>query len=374
MVRKKIDECKKSSLQINKECGFTATSYRKIDGKDYWSSCFPTDEKWKRMKKVIGLSDEYDFVIRNNIKERCFIEPSGNLHKGSGYNIQFTGKQLSDNPIEETAKLWEGWGTALKPAHEPIVMARKPVEKGMSVAQNVLKHGAGGINIDDCRIEMNNEEQKGRYPSNLIHDGSDEVKICFPNSNGANNSIPQVKITGYGNKIGNGKYNYIGGDRIPFESGNASRFFKSIIYSTKTSTAEREFGLDDIEYPKEQLFGLDTRDRTFTSGSKTLDRCKTKPRKNNHTTVKPIKLMRYLVRLVTAKNGLVLDPFAGSGSTGVACRLEGFDFVVIELDKHYKKVAQARLDNWKEYLKIISQEEKFNYEIKKNNTKLNEFF
>ena len=259
------------------------------------------------------------------------------------------------------AKQWQGWGTALKPALEPIVMARKPLDG--TVAQNVLKHGVGGINIDGCRVELSRDDDTkrvisghktlyiggeleknygienqsnrdlGRFPANFIHDGSEEVVKLFPNSDGAGGSTPQSKITGYGKNISNGSYEYYGGDRNTFDSGSgsASRFF----YTAKASQNERNFGLSQFE------------DDVTTDGrTKPIDnafnRGETK-RKNIHPTVKPIDLMRYLVRLVTPKNGICLDPYMGSGTTAIACKSEKINYVGCELDEEYIKIAEARI-------------------------------
>jgi DNA modification methylase len=197
-------------------------------------------------------------------------------------------------PATDEAKQWQGWGTALKPALEPITMARKPF-KG-TVAANVLEHGTGGLNVDGCRVETHGVDRplrqntgrtgniygaglhgsmsigtttEGRWPANLIHDGSQEVLDLFPAST----------------------------------SGSAARFF----YCAKASKADR---------------GVD----------------------NKHPTVKPTDLMRYLCRLVTPPGGVVLDPFMGSGSTGKAATLEGFDFIGIDLDAEYVAIARGRIE------------------------------
>lgn len=229
------------------------------------------------------------------------------------------------------AQKYEGWGTALKPAHEPIVMARKPF-KG-SVAENVLEHGTGGINIDECRVGDEERTYKGmsankpqgagtfrddnwqpkdievtatgRFPANVMHDGSDDVQEIFADK---------------------------------------AHYF----YCAKASKKDRDEGLEQLETPTENLQGLDTRGRTLIreDGTKTLvERWKPNAdRKNNHPTVKPTELMRYLCRLVTPKGGIVLDPFMGSGSTGKASILEGFHFVGIELDPDYFEIACARIE------------------------------
>lgn len=215
-----------------------------------------------------------------------------------GYEIVKDGWDITA-PATDSAKQWQGFGTALKPAWEPIILARKPLAG--TVAANVLKYGTGAINIDGCRIEgepwtRDNTSGKaemydgwgmrpnikvnatgGRWPANLIHDGSEEVLAGFP-----------------------------------FEkSGSAARFF----YCAKASKADRDEGL-----------GL-------SGGSARL---------NIHPTVKPTALMRYLCRLVTPPGGLILDPFAGSGSTGKAALLEKFRFLGAELDPAYAEIARAR--------------------------------
>lgn len=251
-------------------------------------------------------------------------------------------------PATEAAEEWQGWGTALKPALEPITVARKPLQH-KTVAANVLAHGTGAINIDACRVAIGDETisvpqsdptkrgkgageycvstrsvekfqeasiartmELGRWPANLIHDGHENVVDLFPDSNGSGGSVPQVKITGYGDGVvGTGKSDYIGGERIKHNSGSgsAARFF----YCAKANR----------------------KDRGET---------------NNHPTVKPTELMRYLCRLVTPAGGVVLDPFVGSGSTGKAAILEGFRFVGIDRDADengdsvgYLAIARARI-------------------------------
>ena len=249
----------------------------------------------------------------------------------NGWNSNNT---TGDHIYTKGSSKWEGWGTALKPAHEPMVLARKPIDQ-KSVADNVLKHGVGGINIDDCRVKCEPDDDivrpdrtdaqaynffrggeqdrinvrkttrrqprseqnvwtdnnsgmkaegtmfadadpKGRYPSNVMHDGSCVVEDVFPDV--------------------------------------SSRYF----YTAKTNQAERNAGAN-----------------------------------NTHPTLKPVELMRYLVRLVTPKAGLVLDPFMGSGSTGMAAREEEFKFIGIEKEEEYYEIAKARIKNVKPQLKLF---------------------
>jgi DNA modification methylase len=241
--------------------------------------------------------------------EKRLMQPSNSM--GGGVD----GAKMGERTITKGNSEWEGWGTALKPAHEPIVMARKPFNT--SVAENVLTHGTGGINIDECRVgteklkkqkagksnrigtferkNMITPEREGRFPANIMHDGSEEVLEVFEES---------------------------------------SRFF----YCAKASKAERNMGLDDYE-EKQVTYGTIKSNqetaRTFGANSA--------KRKNCHPTVKPIKLMEYLVRLVTPKEGIVLEPFAGSGTTLIACKQQGFNYIGIEREQEYCDIAEARL-------------------------------
>jgi len=265
-------------------------------------------------------------------------------------------------PSTDAAKQWEGWGTALKPALEPITVARKPLGE-KTVAANVLKHGTGGINIDASRVPINPEvdasqlrtinrnarnidinEQSwgmtknvadtpqvirsdGRFPANFIHDGSDEVTDLFPDSNGGG----FTKTIKAGSSIDFRTPESRSSRMNMNDTGSAARFF----YCAKTSKKDRNEGLDhlaDKEWKNEGAAIPERGNRPFI------------PSKNNHPTVKPNELMKYLVRMVTPKGGTVLDPFMGSGSTGKAAKLEGFDFIGVELDPDYILIAQARID------------------------------
>lgn len=256
---------------------------------------------------------------KNGVPQSTTYEPNyknNDFGKGMGGGKTDT----TTKPNTESAQKWEGWGTALKPAHEPIVMARKPLSE-KSITDNVLKHGTGGINIDDCRVgddEMINQPagnslnmsvkgmpqgvtptiNYGRFPANVMHDGSDEVLESFP---------------------------------VAKES--PARFF----YCPKVSKKEREAGLDRFEAKDKTgvyMFRID--------GS--LDSATSSAKKNTHPTVKPIALMEYLCTLITPKNGIVLDPFMGSGSTGIGATNLGFKFIGIELEPEYYEIAKARIE------------------------------
>ena len=243
--------------------------------------------------------------------------------------------------------------SALKPALEPITMARKPAPR------------ATLLNIDACRVGDEGGTRKvnpsklpsvscygnglnggavepidaGRYPANLIHDGSPDVLTHFPDSAGSGGSVPNVKISGYGDGVvGTGSAEYLGGERIKVDcgTGSAARFF----YCAKASKRDRNEGLD--HFP-----AIQTNFAAGTGLSKNGDgspRNQEATAKNPHPTVKPTELMRYLCRLVTPPGGLIVDPFAGSGSTGKAAILEGFQFIGFELDPQYTAIANARLE------------------------------
>lgn len=263
--------------------------------------------------------------------------------------------------ISRGTSQWEGWGTALKPAHEPIVVARKPLSE-KTVAENVLRWGTGGINIDGSRVEYESKQEKemvsnrsgigghqdemvggrpkdmykfqassGRFPANFIHDGSDEVVGLFPDTkSGVFNKRKTAGI--WDDTKVEQEFKGMSGD-----SGSASRFF----YCAKASKRERNAGCEGMEEKE-----LENHSATFNvrmeNGVATNKRTDTK-RQNNHPTVKPIALMQYLVKLVTPPQGIVLDPFMGSGTTGIACKRGGFEFIGIEMDEEYYKIAEARL-------------------------------
>lgn len=280
-------------------------------------------------------------------------------------------------PATDDAKQWEGWGTALKPAFEPIVLARKPIST--TIADNVLEHGVGAINIDGCRVqtsenlnggayakngnrsnlasddrlgdaagmfqpgktaEKDYEQPVGRFPANLIHDGSDEVVSLFPDSKGQLAPVKGTEKSHTGETGIYGTYGRTSFDKREEEETSAARFF----YCAKASSTDRDDGLDDFELKK--AAGLPMRKAGVESVGEGLDGTKTfrdTKRKNIHPTVKPTDLMRYLCRLITPPGGTILDPFTGSGSTGKAAMYEGFNFVGVELMQDHIEIAEARI-------------------------------
>jgi site-specific DNA-methyltransferase (adenine-specific) len=253
----------------------------------------------------------------------------------------------------------EGWGTALKPALEPITVARKPLSE-KTVAENVLEWGTGGINVDGCRvglvdgddtkratgghktsyigghieknygIENQANRDLGRFPANLIHDGSEEVVGLFPES----------KSTGGTGEKSKGKLGVLGFEGRATggfgDQGSAARFF----YCAKASKKDRDEGMTT---PEQAVVTFATANGTSGKPS-SISEGRNTAYKNNHPTVKPTDLMRYLCRLVTPPGGIVLDPFMGSGSTGKAAVKEGFQFIGIEMSEEYMEIAKARIE------------------------------
>lgn len=280
-------------------------------------------------------------------------KPNGlnNTH-GSGWGGGRTTNVTA--PATPNAQTWDGWGTALKPALEPICLAQNPREG--TFVDNVLKHGCGGLNVDGCRIEAgdslarpynqaNNKvygaferlgnpvEPPGRFPSNLLIDDSPEVIAGFPETGPSSGSVRNnnaFKSVAKGAEASN----QTKGHTDP--GGSVARFF----YCAKASRAERDAGCDNLT-PLQR----DPSRQPDNPGGNNPHNRGAKPVRNNHPTVKPLTLMRYLVRLLTQpERNLFLDPFAGSGSTAVACALAGLPCVAIELKPEHVDIIRARVD------------------------------
>jgi site-specific DNA-methyltransferase (adenine-specific) len=255
--------------------------------------------------------------------EREVVGNTGrNPHRLVKFKEQDGGRRAPTNeditvPATDAARQWSGWGTALKPAHEPICMARKPLVG--TVAANVLAHGTGAINVDGCRIATDDPTSRTFKPSE------------YEGPSGYRTVRTQETTTG-GSPLGRWPANFIhdGSDEATVGLGEAARFF----YTAKASREDREEGCDDRELVRR------TDGRETESDS---PRLRTTERRNPHPTVKPTELMRYLCRLVTPPGGTVLDPFTGSGSTGRGAVLEGFNFIGCELSPEYAEIARARI-------------------------------
>lgn len=309
------------------------------------------------------------------------IEDAGFEIRDSLHWIYGSGFPKSHNLSDK----WQGWGTALKPAHEPIVVARKPLVG--TVAANVQTHGAGALNIDGCRVQYANDADmgaarvpqpafnsptgavygfkagegrngdvfdpsKGRWPPNILLShtiacGDACAKDCpvaeMDRQSGVSKSTGgrTVKRSGGGN-VGSGKTSekeWSNDDPGYGDTGGASRFFPVFRYQAKASRSERNAGLEAFPESLPKAPNGSPNAVGATRGSLS------KPRANIHPTVKPVDLMRWLVRLVTPPGGVVLEPFMGSGTTGVACVQEGFAFIGIEREPQYFEICKARIDS-----------------------------
>jgi site-specific DNA-methyltransferase (adenine-specific) len=304
--------------------------------------------------------------------EREYVKESENNRTGrtSDWSKEYNIRPYP--PITKGQSDWEGWGSALKPANEPICLARKPLSE-KSIAENVLKWRTGGINVDGCRIGIDGKDDRsvgkrtcnifdevkvsggidsleyipdenGRFPANLILDESaaEMLDEQSGNTKSSKRNPNHNKKTEYTNTYtpANAEYR---DDNTYGDSGGVSRFF----YVAKVSKAERNMGLDEFE--DKVIEGRDVgQDERSVAYKK-----RPTPTKNTHPTVKPVNLMSYLCKLITPPNGIVLDPFMGSGSTGIAALLNDFRFVGMEMDNDYFKIAEARINSYEEYRKFL---------------------
>ena len=260
---------------------------------------------------------------------------------------------------------WEGWGTALKPAHEPLVLARKPLSEN-SVVDNVLKHRTGGINIDECRVEGNDAKYPDTNPDFRDQGRQSKENMGIDKlSFGQTKNVKRKKVVRK-SRDENGVWTndnsgmkaegseYADADprgRFPSNvmhdgSGSIKELFEDkskYFYCAKTSKAERNQGLDNFIKKNKVFNGQSPNASKDMKGVE--QKFTTKPSANIHPTVKPIKLMKYLCRLITPKGGTILDPFMGSGSTGMAAKEENFDFVGIEKEEEYFNIATARIES-----------------------------
>lgn len=396
-----------------------------------YGSGFPKSHNiGKAVDKLEGNEREVvgDIVYADGSKSR---KTAQSFQSGGNGNI------IGDTIKTKGISPYEGWGTGLKPANEPICVARKPLSE-KSVAENVLKYGTGGINIDGCRIgtdtiksvyggftnalvdgrdedtrkewidnskkengQFNTSETQGRFPANFIIEctcdevipgDKGETIINEGNYNDTSEiygKYKNIRTTTYTDKSdihtnpdcpcrlldeqsGFSKTNckkgtdinseVKGGSAFPTsgykkatiqstinDTGGASRFF----YVAKVSKKERNMGLDEFE-DKEKI-QFNTCDYKLQPNGVMVENTKNTITKNNHPTVKPINLLTYLCRLITPKGGIILDPYMGSGSTGISALLEGFEFIGMEMDDEYFNIAEARINNYELYKTLIKK-------------------
>ena len=350
-----------------------------------WDYDVPSVEIWKEVYRVLkpgahllnfSSARTYHRMVVNVEDAGFEIRDQIMWVYGSGFpkshNIGKAVDKISDNTD------YEGWGTGLKPAHEPIVLARKPISE-KTIALNVLKWGTGGLNIDASRVgtepvtintfdngakpfgdavgePFTSRQSEGRFPANFIHDGSQQVLDLFPTTKSGKMGPEHNRTTDgspngiYGKFDVNHPLSETYGDE-----GSAARFF----YCAKASKKERNAGcenLPDKEWKHHKCSNAAEDGIHNANGQGTIAGVS----KNNHPTIKPQALMTYLINLVTPPGGLVLDPFMGSGSTGVAALslsmgsqsspndnsvTNNYSFVGVELDKDYLEIATHRINN-----------------------------
>lgn len=255
-------------------------------------------------RMAVGLEDA-GFQIRDQI---MWIY-------GSGFpKSQDVGK---NNDMPE----WNGWGTALKPAHEPIALARKPMTQ--TIAKNCREWGVGAINVDACRVEYNGTHPRDLYGESYMNSGHGK------STNELQNMMGNERNGVYVNELGRFPSNVIGEIDEPYQ-----KYF----YCPKVSRKERHLGHDTPE----PMFG-DVQGCYGPDGKRMAEGLDNRGGGNNHPTVKPIELMKYLIKLVTPPNGRVLDPFNGSGSTGCAAVSLGHHYTGIDLDQHYLDISHKRI-------------------------------
>jgi site-specific DNA-methyltransferase (adenine-specific) len=324
-----------------------------VPSEDIWRECLRVLKPGGHLLAFAGTRTQHRMAVR--------IEDAGFEIRDMIAWVYGSGFPKSHNLSGD----WHGWGTALKPALEPITVARKPFPG--TVANNVLTWGTGAVNVDGCRVEVTPGNEKGlggggihdglvgndisnkiyqrgfkrnsidhttgRWPANLIHDGSDEVVGMFPETKAGT----AVRSSSGGNTFGGNNPKPPMDDLGYYDSGSAARFF----YCAKASKRDRDDGCEGMDKIRTAAMTATADGSMLTvSGNE-----RATARANHHPTVKPTDLMRYLCRLVTPPGGVVLDPFTGSGSTGKGAILEGFRFIGIEREAEYINIARARIQH-----------------------------
>ena len=344
-----------------------------------YSSGFPKSQD-------IGKSIQRSLGVKETKKNPNARSKNGDSLYDSGHQKEIAGENVVCTDPE--AKQWSGWGTALKPAHEPIALARKPMRG--SIKDNCVKWGVGAINIDATRIPYANEADLKTYINNIAgplerstaNEGDGikmfEGKVGFKVQKGTVKRLPSAgkRTASFHNATGGGE-TVSGGDGSPeFEANPMGRFPSNVIgeilqadyqkyfYCPKVSRRERHVGFDEVPDPLANYAQGDVKNHPLWDPSigtnvqrlkhKILEHNKTLGQQhqvqgavgNNHPTVKPIELMKYLIKLITPPGGVVLDPFNGSGSTGCAAVELGFEYIGCELDPVYVEITKKRIEAW----------------------------
>ena len=351
-----------------------------------WDYQVPSVEVWKQCLRVLKPGGHLLSFSSSRTYHRMVVNV-----EDAGFEIRDQLMWVYGSGFPKNHNLGDGKGTALKPAHEPIVLARKPIGE-KTIKDNVLKWGTGGLNIDKSRVPTDepitintfdngakpfgdavgepytSRQSEGRYPANFIHDGSQEVLDFFPEAgNGWKKNYGEENYKGKSYDSSTNQCAFGGkfsGDNTYCDSGSAARFF----YCPKVSKKERNAGMPEpigvfCERPKREdgsviykethpeeweaaMSKLPRKDSTAKAAAEEKLQGSTGGLSNNHPTVKPIKLMSYLVNLITPPGGTILDPFMGSGSTGCASVIDGYSFVGVEMDKDYLAIAESRIKHF----------------------------
>lgn len=338
---------------------------------DHWAArdtdsqpSLPTPAQWSKLKQVLNLGDDLDAEFtrlsdrkgshgeawhsRDVVGQKVMQDPtksilgfSGRAHSGANAGAMRV-VDLTEPHLQE-AKEWDGWGTALKPAWEPIILARKPLRG--TVAENTLCHGVGGLHVDAARVagDMTGANFGGRQLSAIGYHGGTATDGTFASEE---------------NPLGRWPANVIVDDAaalaIDDQAGDVARFF----YCAKVNAGERDAGLEDFEPVQvgrsNGAAAAAERGEDYEASGIGLN--DTREVRNTCPTVKPLALMRWLCKLVTPAGGTILDPFAGSGSTGCAAVLEGFNVAMIDKDEAHAAIAAARVKYWqRQRLEALAQ-------------------
>ena len=392
-LKQKREQCKLSREEVANIINLTPSAiYNWEENPKRYG--FPTKDNWNKIKKIYKFDGTWDDFTKEAEREVIGTKKVMGKDNDIIYGKYKGGEVDITIPATDLAKQWQGWGTALKPSFEPIIVARKPF-KG-SLVDNVIEYGVGGINIDECRVgneiikggtmpKMNSKsdginiynfgkkdaerlerpDSTGRFPANTIltYNETDFDEVCggFPYTKSGGGD----KSTKCGNTFLGTGYGGTNTNKYEANEGSASRYF----YCAKASKKDRDEGLENIEATTDKAKGNGL-DRIceycgVSQLTPELCHCKTKswitkPKKNTHPTVKPTELMQYLVRLVSPNGATILDPFNGSGSTGKAVMYENkernknYKYIGIELTEEYLPIAKARI----EYVCNLSPEEK----------------
>lgn len=288
---------------LSKNGGITCCVHNWVEGKN-----MPTVKQFNKICEILDLPFEKMKEAEREVIGKKEYTDNKNIMSVSNYNGERIHLDITI-PSTDLAKQWDGWGTNLKPSFEPIIVARKPLND--SLVNNIIENGVGGINIDECRVELNGDK-KTRGGCKTREDNISHLKFRANQVNKEDNSkgrFPSNTILTYDDSDFDEVCGGLG------DEGSASRYF----YCAKTSKRDRNEGLSSNN-------------------------------KNIHPTVKPTSLMQYLIRLVTPKGGTVLDPFNGSGSTGKACMYENADrnanykYIGVELTEEYLPISKARIE------------------------------